>query len=243
MPARSCLHAREHDAPVERGAKVPRVSECAIAGMVADGISKAEGEREEAMSKDAKLPALDDRNMQDLLMGDSHPAYAERCVQLLGALAQIAALTARVAILNEQTASLTNLRMAYAEAVIAKDRAESELAATKQVMSINRDERNQDLESIGIPLCPKHNSYCAPHVSRWLRAKLAELAALQEGATVKYEVRLGNPYWSNGILADVGTLEKARAIRKDSMERGAGAVNIVEVIAIERILDTTGGGK
>jgi multidrug efflux pump subunit AcrA (membrane-fusion protein) len=47
---------------------------------------------------------------------------------------QIAALTAQVAILNEQADSLTNLRMAYAEAVIAKDRAESELAAPTEQM-------------------------------------------------------------------------------------------------------------
>lgn len=47
VPARACIHAREHDAPVEWGQAVPRVQECSLAGMVAATGGEEEGDREE----------------------------------------------------------------------------------------------------------------------------------------------------------------------------------------------------
>lgn len=48
------------------------------------------------MSNELKLPALSKQNEQDLRLGDSAPAYAERTIQLREALVQIAILTAQV---------------------------------------------------------------------------------------------------------------------------------------------------
>jgi hypothetical protein len=65
--------------------------------------------------EEVQLPALDDRNMQDLLLGDSHPAYVERCVQLLDARSQIAALTEQVETLTAESVRAREARRNHAE--------------------------------------------------------------------------------------------------------------------------------
>lgn len=162
------------------------------------------------MSDEAKLPELNKQTEQDLRLGDSGPAYAERTIQLCEANAQIAALTAQVASkdagwaiaksrltrIHDLEGELAALRSSYADEIIAKDNLAMELAALRE------DKLRLDwLDEVRPSLIPHRERFGGDGWSYWW-------------SVVNRKRAMGHPL---GYVRDI--IDQARRERKTSRER------------------------